>query len=175
MTKRKLFICILSAAVLINIIPLLIFKDKAAVSKDAWFTIIIMAGVSINGVSSFFLRHKGNYLSIAYRPSILTLFSEDKERTFTEEYEKEFFWQFCVYWFAVPFFLPCIFFDSGKWWNVLWPMCVFLVPQLVYFIYDIIYSISNGKKAKKELQIIKQKQEQELKEQKLREELGHYK
>lgn len=172
MRRRKIFICVFAVSVLINIIPLLIFKDKAAVSHYAWFTIIIMLGISINGVVSFFVRHKVNYLSAAsHRRFILTISLDEQDYTYTEEYEKEFFWQFCVYWFAVPFYIPCIFFTSGRWESILWPAFVMLAPQLVYFTYD----ISKAIKDEKEYKVRKQKQEQELKEQKLREELGHFK
>ncbi len=96
------------------------------------------------------------------------LFSEDEDYTFTEKYEKEFFWQFCVYWFAIPFYIPCVFFTSALWMTAIGTICVFFAPQLVYFIYD----ISNDIKNAKEYRIKEQKRAQELKEQELREELG---
>ncbi len=171
MKKRKIFLCVVSASVLINVIPLLPFMDRIAVSNYAWFAVILMMGVSLNGVISFFLRRKGNFLPIGARTPMSRYFSEDKAHTFTEEYEKEFFWQFCLYWFAIPFYIPCIFFVSGAPECFLLPICVFLVPQLFYFICYILNII----KGNKEYQIKKQKQEQELKEQNLQEELGRFK
>ena len=169
MKRRKIFICIFAVSLLINVIPLLIFKDKAAITYFSWFPMILMLIESVNGVIAFFLRHKGNYFTDGYRS--IHIFSEDKDYTFTKEYKDEFFWQFCLYWFAVPFYIPCIFFVSGGWRKFLWTACVFFTPYLVYFI----YYISKEIKAEKEYQIRKKKQEQELKEQMLREEMGHIK
>ena len=171
MKKRKIFICIFSAAVLINVVPLLIFKDKAALSNYWYYQAILMILVSIKGVLAFFLRHKGNCLGDYRRPVTARFFSEDKDYTFTEEYEKEFFWQFCIYWFAIPFYIPCIFFVSGPWGSILWTMCVFFGPLLVY----IIYGISCTLKDVKEYRTIQKNRDQELKEQERREEMGRFK
>ena len=172
MRKRNIFICIFAISLLINVIPLLIFRDKAAVSINSLLPILTIICMSFNGVRAFLYRHIGNYLELdRHRLWTYIYFSEEKDYTYTEEYEREFFWQFCLYWFAVPFYIPCIYFVSGPLGSLLWTACVTFTPQLVYFIYD----IANAIKAEKEYQIRKKKQEQELKEQMLREELGHIK
>ena len=166
--RRKIFICIFAVSLLINVIPLLIFKDKAAISIYSLFAVFVILVVSCIGISVYSQRYEGNYL---YYPRPKYVPPKDDDHVFTEEYQNEFFWQFCVYWFAIPFYIPCVFFVSEPWGSILWPMCVFFAPYLVYFIYHISKMIRSEKK----YQIRKQRHEQELKEQMLREELGRFK
>ena len=169
MKKRKIFLCVVSVSVLINVIPLLIFKNKASLSNYSYFSVIIMIMAVIHGVFSFFLRHKRNFLLA--RKYAGSVFSEDKDYTFTEKYEREFFWQFCVFWFAIPFYIPCIFFVSGRFLRFLLPVCVYFIPQLIY----IVYGISGTLKNVKEYRALQEKQKQELMEAQRREEMGYFK
>ena len=166
--KKVIFSGLFAISVLVNIIPLLVFKDAIVISKQSLISVMIMVLVSINGIMSYFLRHKGNFLSFG-KPRGSAL-SADKEYTFTEEYNKEFYWQFLVYFLTIPFYIPCIFFVS-EWTHLLWTLCVLLVPQAIY----VAYGILNTVKEVKEHRLAQQKREEELKEQMRKEELGRFK
>lgn len=168
MKKRILFAGLFTLSILINTAPLLIFKNSIVFSTQSVVSVIIMTLVSINGVASYFLRHKGNFLSFG-KPRGNAL-SDDKDYTFTKEYNKEFFWQFTVYCIAIPFYIPCIFFVS-EWEHLLWTLCILIIPQLIY----VVYGILNTFKDVKEYRLEQQKQEKELQEQLKNEEMGRFK
>ncbi len=166
--KKSFIIYAFAISLLINAVPLFIFRDALVFSKQSIVSLVIMILVSINGIACYLLRHKGNFLPLG-KPRGDAL-SADKDYTFTKEYKKEFYWQFAVYALSIPFFLPCIFFVS-KWEQSLWTLCVAFVPQFIY----IVYGISNTVKEAKEYRELKEKQERELKEQEQKEELGRFK
>ena len=166
--KKVIFISLFAISVLVNIVPLLIFRDSIMISNLSLFSAVTMILISANGILSYFLRHKGNFLSFGKPRG--SAFSEDKDYTFTKEYSKEFFWQFLIYCLAIPFYIPCIFFVSKRV-HLLWTLCVLLVPQAVF----VVYGISNTVKDVKEHQLTLQKREQELKEQMQKEEMGRFK
>lgn len=164
--KRILFVGIFSASLLVNIIPLFIFEDDIALTKLSRFPKILMILVTINGVISYFLRHVGNYLTFGgYRVAFWNLISKE---TLRPEYENEFFWQFTLYWFAIPFYLPCIFFASENV-HTLWAVLVLVFPQIVY----IAYEIRSMVKAEKEERPLEDKIQRELKDPQSREEHGY--
>ena len=166
--KKVIYICLFSFSVLINLLILYFFREKAVFSGYSFPAVAVMFLVTINGVVSFFLRHKGNFLPFgAPRGGV---FLEDRGDTFGEEYKNEFYWMFLVYCMAIPFYIPCIFFAS-EWKHTLWTLCVLFVPQIAF----IIHGISKTMRDVKEYKVLKQKQEQELKEQQRREELGFFK
>lgn len=166
--KILIFISFFAFSVLINVIPLIVFKDKAAVSEQSYYSIIIMILVSIYGISAYFLRHEGIYLMFQkYR---FPVSDDDIEYTYTTEYMNNFYLMFLIYWLAVPFYIPCIFFVS-KWEHTLWTICVLLTPQIIYLILGIFDTLKNIK----EYQLKQQQLAQELKEQQAREEMGHFK
>lgn len=165
----KRLLALFVSSVLINIIPLFFFKEKAAISTYSVPAVAIMLLVIIKGISAYLLRHKGNLLLLG-RPRHIFLFSSDKAYAFTQEYTNEFNWMFLVYCTAIPFYIPCIFFVS-KWVHTLWTLCVLSAPQIIYFIYGISKTVRHVKAYK----ATQQKQAQELKAQQQREELGHFK
>ena len=167
MRKRLLFLLFMSISVLINSIFMLIFKDCISFSESSAFSALIMIFASANGLLSYFLRHKKNYLSFGTPRG--GAFGPDLEFTFTEQYNREFFWQFSVYWFAIPFYVPCIFFAT-KPIHSLWTLVVLAVPQIVYIGYGIVNTLKDVNEYKSR----KQKRDQELKEQQQREELGRF-
>lgn len=168
MKKRLIFLLCFSVSLLMNIIPLFVFKERIAFCKYSYYSFIAMILIIANGIMSYFLRHKKNYLQ--FGTSRIGVFGPDRDFTFTEEYSRKFFWQFTVYWFSIPFYIPCMFFGT-KPVHSLWTVGVIFAPQIIF----IIYSIISALKDVKENRSTKQKQEQELKEQQQREELGHFK
>ena len=170
MKKRIVVICFFLFSLVINIIPLFVFKDKVGFSFVSIFSALAMIGIVMNGIQSYLLRHKTNYISFGTIRGITTMYGPDREITFTEEYSREFYWQFVLYWFAVPFYIPCIFF-AAELVHFLWTVCVVFVPQTAYLINDVVKGLRERKERRKE----KQKREQELEEQRKREELGYFK
>lgn len=168
MKKKLIFIGILLTSVLVNTLPLFIFKDSIVLSKQSSVSFVVMLLVSANGTASYFLRHKGNFLSFG-KPRGSAL-SEDKAYTFTDEYQKAFFLQFSVYWFAIPFYLPCIFFVS-EWVHLLWTLCVIFVPQVIFIAFGVFTTIKEAK----DYRLLQRNQDQELREQQKREEMGRFK
>ena len=170
MKKRIVFICFFLFSLVINIIPLFVFKDKVAFSALSIFSALAMIGIVMNGIQSYLLRHKANYISFCTIRGITTMYGPDREITFTEEYSREFYWQFVLYWFAVPFYIPCIFFGT-ELVHFLWTVCVVFVPQTAYLINDIVKDLRKQKEIRRENKIRKQ----ELEEQRKREELRYFK
>ena len=168
MKKKIVFLCFLAVSVLLNLIPLFVFKNNITFPEHSYFPIIAMTLLSLNGILSYILRHKNNYLSFG-TPRGRAL-GADQTHTFSKEYRREFYWQFIVYWVAIPFHIPCIFF-SNKPIHSIWTLCVIFAPQLVFVIYGLINTFKDVKESRsKQLE-----QEKELKEQQRREESGHFK
>lgn len=168
MKKRLIFIFFMSISILINTIPLFVFKHSIAFSMLSRFPLIVMILVSVNGILSYFFRHKRNFLHFGTpRGSIVVT---NKDYIFSKEYIREFYWNFIVYCFAIPFYIPCIFF-STKPIHSLWTLCVLSAPQIVFIVYGIMNTLKDVKEDKlKKEQLAKERLEQER-----REELGKWK
>ena len=167
MKKRLIYLLCFSVSLLINIIPLFVFKEKAAFNDYSLYPLIIMIGMSLNGlVDCSKLFRIGFGRQTHFFPSVSRLFGESSE----EENERAFFWQSIVFWVAIPFYIPCIFFCT-KYEHLGWTILVFIAPQIIYISYFLIVILIDAKKDKR----IKQKYEQELKEQQKREEMGRFK
>lgn len=155
--------------ILINIIPLLVFREKAQITSYSLIAVMLLIFVVIKGIDSYIFRHKGNYLTYARR-GIFTVFLADRDYTFTPKYTKKFYRMLLVYCAAIPFYIPAIFFSSRPW-HPLWAFLVFAAPQFVFFIWD-------AREFRSEVKLAKQKElerKRELEEQKAREELGRWK
>ena len=156
------------ALLILNIIPLIIFRSQIQISTISIVMIALAGIIILNGVFACSLKHKGNFLVIGqYRHAA---FSEDKDYTFTDEYEREFRWMLLVYCMAIPFYLPVICF-AANWEQTLWALALFLAPQLIYVIHGIYQTVQVVKETKRrEAQLQKEREEQEK-----REELGYWK
>ena len=149
-----------------NIIPLFVFKEKAAFNNHSYLPLIIMIIMSIVGVYEYSDRSGDSPIITKYHfiPGMSRLFGESSE----EEDERAFFWQFTVYYAAIPFYIPCIFFCTNIQ-SKLWTLLVSIAPLIIYISYFLIVILIDAKKDKR----IKQKHKQELKEQERCEELGY--
>lgn len=166
--KYSFVFCITLILLIINIIPILVFAERSMISVYSFPPTAVMALVVLNGVLSCIFKHKGNFLMISKYPGFI--FLDDKEYTFTEEYEREFRWMLLVYCAAIPFYLPIIFFASS-WPQTLWALLVFFIPQAIFVGHGIYQTVQEVKKEKR-----KQEQlEKERIEQERREELGYWK
>ena len=168
--KTIVFFSFFLLSLLINIIPVFIFRDKAHFSHISIYAVEAMFVVSTGGIWCYFVRHKENYLSFSTIRKYSIIYGPDREITFTKEFKRRFYWQFVVYWSAIPFYIPCIFF-STKLIHSLWTVGVVFAPQIIYFTY---YTVKLKEEFRKRREA-RLKLKQELEEQKKREELGYYK
>ena len=173
MNRKKIFLCVFGASVLINVIIMIICRERAAITAASFCVACIMLLYIINGVYCYYNRHETDvtymtvwrdYMRYRDRPFLRV----PEVDTYSKEYMDRLLWHFCVYWFTIPFYIPCAFLippDANVWWFAF----VFLVlaPYMVYLV-DV---FKDNKKHK----MLAQQRDRELKEQKLREELGHYK
>ncbi len=164
---KKIIAILLFILSLLNIIPLFIFKDDIAFSQYSIPPLMLMLIVIINGVLALIFKHKGNFFIIR---KYNNPFTNDKDYTFTPEYDKRFILSFAIYFAPIPFYLPLIFF-TRNWAQTLFLLLLLALPQIIFIIQGMI-EIAKDVKADK---IKKQQQEQELREQQIREELGNWK
>ncbi len=159
---------IVAAILALNIVPVIVFWDQAALTEFSFFPLAILLIAILNGILAVFLKHKDNYFKFARNK--WHAWEEDRDETFTVEYEKEFRLSMLIYCVAVPFFIPTIFFVSGVPQFFL-TIAVGAVPQVIFYIRYLIRLVHEAKEAK----IAQEKQQKELREQEAREEQGYWK
>ena len=139
MKRKIIFFSIFLFSLILNIIPLCVFDYQVTITDFSRFPIIVMVLVSVNGILSYIFRHRGNFLTIKNRG--FNAWRAPQKKLPQKHYEK-FFWQFIVYWSAIPFYLPCIHFGLvSKGYHILWTLLILGIPQTVFFIYDTIQLI----------------------------------
>ena len=149
-----------------NIIPLFVFKEKAAFKNYSLYPLIIMIGMIMIGL---FNCSKISWVGFRRIPDLIPGMSRLFAKSSEDENERALFWQAIVFWIAIPFYIPCIFFCTNIQ-SKMWTLLVFIAPQIIYILYFFIIAVLiDAKKDKR----IKKKHEQELKEQERCEELGY--
>ena len=172
--SRKFIFIILFVAVLVaNIVPVLIFRDKAAITKYSIPAIGLAVFSIIHGFVSYIFRHKGNFLRINFwlvKNAAVLLFYEDEDYTFSIDYNKRFNGLLFLYCIVIPFYIPFIFFTKTA---VIMPFAiiVFLLPQIVFGMMEIKQVKSNIQR----YQTKKQQIEAERTAQERRESMGEWK
>ncbi len=167
--KYRVIIPIIVILLIVNIVPLFIFPEQANITKYSYYSIFIMTVIVLNGIRACVGKHNDNYFIIRKR-TFDFLFSSEEAYTHTDEYEKEFRWMLLVYFAAIPFYIPVIFFAKNLS-HLLWSVLIFALPQTIYFassVFDLSKDIKKAKKRRYERQ--KEREEQEK-----REELGRWK
>lgn len=170
MKKKGIFVCAVLISAFVNVLPLLLWKEKILFTEQSYVSLVLMFLVSLHGIFSYVFRHKGNFLSFGQPKSAIFGDKKQTEYTHTEKYRKEFFLQFLIYSIIIPFYLPCICFIRS-WVQTLWLLCLIFFPQMIYILMD----IKNMLTKMKEYKVIEQQKDQELKEQQKREEMGFFK
>ena len=175
MKKRLIFLGCILISVLINVIILFIFKDKfihrehVIASWASFVSLLLMIAMVIIGILSYFYRRKDNFLSLATpRKNIMII---EKNCTYTEEQRRDFFWKFILFWFIIPFYIPCIIF-STKDYHCLWALALVAIPQIVYFNSEITIPVIKKERDRRKTRL---KEEAELSEQQKRESEGKFK
>jgi hypothetical protein len=154
---------------LINAVPVLALPDRAALTNFSIFPGIVAVLMIIYGLCALIDKHKGNYflLSDPHGRSM----SYNKSYTYKEEYEREFRLSLLIYFGAIPFYIPLIFFTRGYPAVTFGTFAVMLVPQVFLVIPTIREAIQDSKERKR----ILAERERERIEQERREELGKWK
>lgn len=166
MKRRILFFALMGLSLIIAVGITVFCRDEICFSLVSLFPVVMFLGISFKNAYCYAIRHRGNFLSGGRRLS----FPEEKEYTYTEEYEKTFFTELCVYCFVIPFYIPCAFFAADALACFLWTVAVTAAPYPVAFATDMV----GIKRDVKNDRLKKQQLEEERKAQEAREELGHY-
>ena len=166
--KNKIILtCVYGFLLLINIIPLTVYRDRAALTLYSIPGAAVMCINIFHGIAAYCLRYRDNYLIFGKRRSILYI---DSDREASDEDLKMFYQMFKIYCAPIPFYLPVIFFSQSLAQSC-WAFAVYFAPQILYF-------GMGFKLMRDEMKEEKQKREQlekERLEQEKREELGYWK
>ena len=167
--KYPLILGILLALVLINAVPVLALPDRAALTNFSIFPGIVAVLMIIYGLCALIDKHKGNYflLSDPHGRSM----SYNKSYTYKEEYEREFRLSLLIYFGAIPFYIPLVFFTRSYPAVTFGTFGVMLIPQGLLAIPFIRKAIQASKERK---QILAERERERI-EQERREELGKWK
>ena len=168
-TALARFRLILLALLLVNATPVLLLPEKAALTNFSVFPGAVAVLMIIYGLCALIDKHKGNYflLSDPHGRSM----SYNKSYTYKEEYEREFRLSLLIYFGAIPFYIPLIFFARGYPTVTFGTFAVMLVPQIFLAIPTVREAIQDSKERKR----ILAERERERIEQERREELGKWK
>ncbi len=168
--KYSLIVCVTLALLVVNMIPVFLFRDRARVTSYASVAILLLLLHTARTVSACFLKHKGNMFLIRGKYAHIHIYSPDREETFTPAYEREFRVLLLVHCMAIPFYIPLIFFVHS-WENTLWDLLLFFLPPLIAVANEMRKMYAAAKKAKQRDAAL----EHERIEQERREEEGHWK
>ncbi len=145
--KYSLIVCVTLALFVANIIPVLVFRDRARITSYAIFAILLLLLHIARTVSACFLKHKGNMFLIRGKYAHIHIYSSDREETFTPAYERQFRALLLVHCMAVPFYIPLIFFVHS-WRDVLWNLLLFFLPPLIAIANEMLKVYVAAKEAK---------------------------
>lgn len=161
------------ALLLLNILSVVIFREYAGITKYSIPAIALMIFAILYGLAACVFKRTGNFLRYNYRflkYFIFKFFDQEKEYTFTVDYEERFYKMLAIYFIVIPFYIPCIFFSRNVSTMPI-AIIVFLVPQIVFICLDIADRMRSVKYRKQE----ERRQDEERKEQERREEMGYWK
>lgn len=165
--SKMILVCVYGFLWLINIIPLIIYRDMAALTIYSIPGAAVMGINILHGIAAYCLRYRDNYLIFGKRRHV---FCMDSNREASDEDLKMFYQMFKIYCAPIPFYLPVIFFSQSLEQSC-WAFAVYFAPQILYFGMGI-------KLMRDEMNEANQRREQlekERLEQERREELGFFK
>ncbi|MBO5939100.1 MAG: hypothetical protein J6Q82_06335 [Clostridia bacterium] len=170
---KKILLLLFCAILFVSIVPLLLFWNKLQITKYSIPAIGLLTFHLLYGLLAYVFQNKGNFLAFStyfLRNADIILFRKDAEYTFTQEYKQSFHRMLALYYSVVPMYLPCILLTSTPAAMPI-ALIVFFIPQSV-FLFQKIQEKRAFIKAKIQE---KQRMEEELREQKRKEELGKWK
>lgn len=134
---RKINAIIIVAVFIVSILPMLLLWNRLQVTKYSIPAICFLVFHLLYGLTAYIFQHKGNFLRLNLyflRQMDFFLFcKENKEYTFTKEYEQEFNRMLAIYYSVVPMYVPCIFLSATPTVMVV-PLVVFAIPQVYLLI-----------------------------------------
>ncbi len=160
-----LILGIIAILLLGNIIPVLVLREQAQLTIYSLPPAVIAAGVLLNGLMAILFKHTANYLSFG---TPRKLFFTDNPRTHTPEYERKFRWMALIYFGAITFYIPILYFAESHPQAISLSLIPLFLPQVIYIIHGIYESIQDVKTAK----AAEEREARERREQEQREELG---
>ena len=179
MKKRILYLGVMVFSFSISIVPHLILKPEITFRENLLNAIMVIYSMvchTAHVIMAYFLRNKDNFVTVAkYKQRYYlrkALFDDDHPFTSTIEYKREFYWQFLLLSFSIPFYLPYSLYLNGNPLQPLVPALLFyVIPQSIFFIHFLCTEIPQGLKIIREKE---QKAQKELREQQEREEMGKF-
>ena len=163
--KRVIICAVIVFIMLLGVIPLLIFREKANITAYSIPAIVVLVGVTINGLLalaskdkhafSFFDRCHSHYYKYN-RPTTVQL--------------KEFYLYALIYFAPIPLYIPIVFFATS-YVQSLWCLLLLLIPEFTFIFLEMRLHFLERKQEKQK----EQRELEEKKEQERREELGRWK
>lgn len=173
--NKKIWYVVLSvAAVILNALPMIIFRDDLAITKYSSISIAFAICSVVYAVIAFILRGKGNLFTAGHRfwRFVDYLFAETKSYTKTEDYKKEFALSAFIYCVTIPTYITFSFFANGFFSALLQALSWTIIRQIAIILIVMVPPIIKRIKEKKQQRI---KDEAGRKEQERRESMGKWK
>ena len=170
---RSINVIVFCTIIIVSILPMLIFMKSLQITKYSFAAVGLLVSHLLYGLLAYIYQNKGNFLKFStyfIRRLDILLFRENKEYTFTAEYERNFNRMLITYYSVIPMYLPCIFLTSTPAQMPI-ALIVFMIPQVVFIVKEYQEKIAYIK----EIQRKKQLMEEELREQEKRESMGKWK
>ena len=165
MKKRLILIVSTTISVLINTVPYLLLRREITFSKHSFFSSLVLIVMLVQICQAYFAykyRHKENLL--LNQRSHLKLLFPDRRYKYNEY---EFYWQFFVFCISIPIYIPFILFSTEF---SLWPFLIPFVPFAIFVVNEYVKMFKCIKKNKSKCKM----EEEELREQEKREEMGKF-
>ena len=177
-TKKIINSIVFILICVVSILPIILFWDNIGITKYSIPAVAFLVFHLVYGLFAIVFQNKGNFLRFRLylfgRLYRYRLFRTDKEYTYTREYEREFSKMLAIYFSTLPMYLPCILLTKTL---VAMPisMLVFGLPQIYFYIYEMYNDFLYIKRRCSEDIQYKKWLDNELEEQKKKEEMGKWK
>ena len=170
--KKYFWACAFVAVLLINIVPVFIFREKARISSYSFLPMILLAFVIVLGALAYISKDARVFSFIGvgkfHNSNVGSRFWRYNQPTATDL--NDFWKKATIYFFPLPFYIPLIFFSTAAS-HYLWCLPLLFLPQFTFIGIEICGMLREVKEEK-----LKQEQlEKERIEQERREEQGHWK
>ena len=174
--RKFIYILIFVVALILNVLPIIIFKNDVAISKYSIVSIAFAICSVVYAVIAFLYKDKGNLFVVGrkywfYRALSLT-FSDNESYTQGEEYKKEFGLSAFIYCITIPTYITFAFFAKGFYSALSQALGWTIVRLIAIIIFVIVPPIIKRIKAKKQQRM---KDEADRREQERRESMGEWK
>jgi hypothetical protein len=164
---KIIFLSSFIISLLANTLPLFIFRARIRISICTLAGGVILLFMSLFGLYACISKEDGYFFLSKYGNVGHRFWRYNRP---TSSYMEAFWIKAAIYFFAVPFHLPIMFF-STKEIHSLWSFLLLLIPQFVLIGMNVRKDLHKAKEKK----ALKKEQDKERIEQERREELGKWK